>query len=252
VATVARHKTGENKRSNKEVISEMLRADNPMKIIFDVLDQLRRDKPPATAPVWLACHARDIALISLLTYDPLRAKNLYQLDIGRHLVPDRPTGRLAISISSHEFKNHIFGHADDRYRVLPEQVDSDIRNWLAVRQLVPGSDKTDAVFTCVSKQRRSTLERHGNHPDAARLKRSTLYTILVKYTLAYLGLSLGTHFFRTLLATTVARHGTPTQVKAILNDSEEIAMKVYRDVRNADEFKALDSIYDISRKGSPQ
>jgi transposase InsO family protein len=159
---------------------------------------------------------------------------------------------LAISISSHEFKNHIFGHAEDRYRVLPVQVNQDMRNWLEVRSLVPGSDKTDAVFTCVAKQRRSTAERFDNHPDAARLKLPTLYNILDKYSRAYLGLSLGTHFFRTLLATTVARHGTPTQVKAILNDSEEIAMKVYRDVRNADEFKALDSIYDISRKGSPQ
>jgi hypothetical protein len=252
VATVARNKTGENKRSNKEVISEMLRSDNPMQIIFDVLAQLRRDKPPATAPVWLACHARDVALISLLTFDPLRARNLSQLDIGRHLVPDRQTGRLAISISSHEFKNHIFGHAENRYRVLPVQVNQDMRNWLEVRSLVPGSDKTDAVFTCVAKQRRSTAERFDNHPDAARLKLPTLYNILDKYSRAYLGLSLGTHFFRTLLATTVARHGTPTQVKAILNDSEEIAMKVYRDVRNADEFKALDSIYDISRKGSPQ
>lgn len=54
------------------------------------------------------------------------------------------------------------------------------------------------------------------------------------------------------MATTVARHGTPTQVKAILNDSEEIAMRVYRDVRNADEFKALDDIYSISVRGGAQ
>jgi len=249
VATVARNKTGENKRSNKEVISEMLRADNPMQIIFDVLAQLRRDKPPATAPVWLACHARDVALISLLTFDPLRARNLYELDVDRHLITDRQSGRLAVSIGSHEFKNHIFGHAEDRYRVLPPQVDQDMRNWLEVRSLIPGSDKTDAVFTCVAKQRASTAARYDNHPDAARLKRTTLYTILDKYSRAYLGLSLGTHFFRTLLATTVARHGTPTQVKAILNDSEEIAMRVYRDVRNADEFKALDDIYSISVRG---
>ena len=227
----------------------MLRADNPMQIIFDVLAQLRRDKPPATAPVWVACHARDVALISLLTFDPLRAKNLYLLDVERHLVEDRQSGRLAISISSHEFKNHIFGHAEDRYRVLPAQVDRDVRNWLEVRSLVPGSDKTEAVFTCVAKQRASTAARYDNHPDAARLKRTTLYTILDKYSRAYLGLSLGTHFFRTLLATTVARHGTPTQVKAILNDSEAIAMRVYRDVRNADEFKALDDIYSISVRG---
>lgn len=252
VATVARNKTGENKRSNKEVIAEMLRADNPMQIIFDVLAQLRRDKPPATAPVWLACHARDVALISLLTFDPLRARNLYELDVDRHLITDRQSGRLAVSIGSHEFKNHIFGHAEDRYRVLPPQVDQDMRNWLEVRSLIPGSDKTDAVFTCVAKQRASTAARYDNHPDAARLKRTTLYTILDKYSRAYLGLSLGTHFFRTLLATTVARHGTPTQVKAILNDSEEIAMRVYRDVRNADEFKALDDIYSISVRGGAQ
>lgn len=246
VATISRNKVGLNKRSNKELISEMLRDENPMQIMFDVLEQLRRDKPPATSPVWLACHARDVAIISLLAFDPLRAKNIHEMDLNKQLVKNKKTDRWAIEIEAHEFKNAIFGHAERRYRVLPEDVDQDMRNWLSVRDSVSGADQTSAVFTRVAK-RQPKGSKQPVITDTARLSRTSLYSILDKHTRAYLGLSLGTHFFRTLLATTVAKHGTPTQVKAILNDSEEIAMKVYRDVRNEDEFKALDDIYAATR-----
>jgi hypothetical protein len=79
------------------------------------------------------------------------------------------------------------------------------------------------------------------------LNRNSIYAILAKHTQAYLGLTFGVHAFRTLLATAVARAGTPAMVKSILNDSELVANTFYRDVHNADELDGLADIHEQLR-----
>lgn len=243
VLAVARHvnnrlETG--KRSNKEVVQEMLRMENPMELMFKMLDHMRADIPPRTAPMWYAVALRDIALVSLLTFDPLRLQNFSTLELGRHLKENKQ-GRLTIEISAWEFKNYIHGHAESRFRVMPLQVEADLRAWLEVRKNIVQHQETNLVFTAVQ-----------NKPAAKGtqfvLSRNAYYEIMRKNTTKYFGLHLGTHAIRTLMATTVAKHGTPQQVKSILNDSEAVAMEIYRDERNQDQFQALDDIYEMTTK----
>lgn len=243
IATASRAKVKHQKRSNKEVLQPMLRDENPLDLMHQVVEQMRRDVPPETAPVWRAAHLRDIAIISLLLFDPLRMKNIWMMDIGRQL-KENEDGRLVIDIPEHEFKNHIHGHAEARYRVLPPEVEADMRAWLAMRSNIPEHKTTDAVFI---RARNLNLKRERAEP--ARMSRHTLHTMIVKHSQNYLGLAIGLHSFRNLHATAVARVGTPSQVKAMLNNSEAIAMEVYRDAKNSDEFKALDAIYDALKPG---
>ena len=185
---------------------------------------------------------RDVALFSVLLFDPLRLKNLSGLRLGKH-IKEVSKGRFTLEIDKSEFKNHIFGHAESRYRELPVEVAADVGKWLAHRSALPGSDQTDLLFMAVQKK----SEGKGT-PFV--LSRQSIYNIFKKHTQTYLGLNFGTHAFRTLLSTAVARVGTPAQVKAIVNDSEEVAMSIYRDVRNAHEFKGLDDIHERLRAAS--
>jgi len=241
-ATTVRKKVVHGKRSNKELLQEMLRAENPLDFVHQLLTQMRKETPPETAPMWVACHYRDIALFSILLFDPLRLKNLSGLLIGKHIREDG-TGRLVLEIDKSEFKNHIFGHAESRYRELPAEVAADVRKWLKCRVVLPGHEQTDLLFMAVQK-------KSAGKGEPFVLTRNSVYNIFKKHTQAYLGLNFGTHAFRTLLTTAVARFGTPAQVKAIVNDSEEVAMSIYRDVRNVDEFKALDNLHERLRAAS--
>lgn len=241
VLGIARHvnnRVEHGKRSNKEVVQELLRMANPMEIIFKMLAQMRAELPPLTAPMWRAAALRDIAMISLLTFDPLRLRNFTTLEIGKHIKEDK-NGRFTLEIRDVEYKNYIYGHAEDRMRVLPPQVEADFRAWLAVRSQIVKHNETALLFTAVQK-------KTAGKGTKFLLSRNTYYEIMSKNSTKYLGLHIGAHAFRTLMATTVAKNGTPQQVKAILNDSEAIAMNIYRDERNADQFTALDDIYKLT------
>lgn len=232
-----------NKRSNKAVLADVLRMEDPRAPFLQMVEAMKSDFPPATQPVWQARRWRDITLMSLLNFECLRIKNVCWLDIGKHLVEKE--GRLWLDIPKHEMKNDVWGHAEDIRRQLPADLEEVVRTWMTVyRPLFKGHDKTRALF--LSAQTNS-VKKPG--VDPYRIKELALSRVVADNTKKYLGVSVRAHALRNVNATSVVRQGgTIAQVKAVLNDSPQTATKVYLDVKNSDENRALDDLYLKSRQ----
>lgn len=253
ITTAARKKVKKNKRSNKEVLGSMLREENPTAPYHAMVEAMKRDIHHGLAPLAQAAQWRDLTIISLMLFDPLRAKNITWLDIDKHIVKVNDTYEMHINRS--EFKNHIHTHAEDRHRVLPPDVAENLRQWLTVyRPRCVGHDQSNAVFINVvpggpdKKKMETTGLKETEVTDRFRMTPVHLRRVFVKYTTLYLGVGVGPHALRNLLATTIAKiGGTPAQVKAILNDSEAVANAIYKDVQNIDQMDALNNLYATSK-----
>ena len=186
-------------------------------------------------------------MLELLLFDPLRVKNIRLLKMGQHIY--EKDGKVWVHIRASEFKNFIHGHAETKLRALPDNVAETMRTWLNVyRPKSAGAGKSNWVFM-------RTMPYRGKKAmdDIYALSGGQLSKIIGDVTEKYFGLRIGPHAIRNIVSSTVARHGgSPTQLKAILNDSEAVAMTIYRDIKNEDEFKKLDDIYALtSKKGGP-
>lgn len=225
-------KIEKNKRSAEATVGELLRDKNPLEEIHNLVDALRSSPPPETNTAALRAHYRDIALFSFLIFDPLRVKNLHQLELGVNVKKDS-LGRWTLELDASFFKNFIHGHAESRHRLLPKEVVDDLMAWLEVRKGIPNIEKTKQLFVNVNSGKQSRLVPC----------RKSITNIIRRHTLKYFGLSLGPHILRHLNATAMARYAGPAQVKAILNDSEAVAMAVYDHAINQDQNEALTDLY---------
>lgn len=231
-----------NKRSNKEVLSEVLRLEDPRETFFQIIAAMKKEFPPRTQPIWQARHWRDITILSLLNFECIRAKNVRLLDIDRHIV--EKAGKLWLFIPKHELKNFIWGHADDISRQFPDDVQETLRTWITVyRPMFQGESLSRALFLnfITNPVKKPDVDPH-------RMTTMSIGRIIAVKTLKYLGVAVRTHAFRNVNSTSVARQGgSIAQVKACLNDSAKTATEVYLDVKNADEYKGLDDLYNKSR-----
>lgn len=234
----AQKKVEHAKRSNKAVLGEVLRQEDPRLPFLKMIDAMKRDMPPNTQPVLQALHWRDVTIISLLSFECLRAKNICGLDLGRHFV--ERNGRYTIFVPKHEMKNYIWGHAEDIVRELPDDLADVFKLWLKVyRPMFKGHDKTNALFL-------NYITNPVKNPgvDPLRMTTLSLGRIIANKTKKYLGVAVRTHAFRNINSTSVVRMGgSIAQVKAALNDSAKTASEVYLDVKNADEYKGLTALY---------
>lgn len=236
-----------NKRSNKEVAADILREENPSQVYHTLIQRMKDDMPPDLNPSGQARLWQEITMLELLLFDPLRVKNIRLLKMGQHIY--EKDGKVWMHIRASEFKNFIHGHAETRLRALPDNVAETMRAWLNVyRPKLAGAGKSNWVFM-------RTMPYRGKKPrdDIYVLSGVELSKIIGDVTGKYFGLRIGPHAIRNIVSSTIARHGgSPTQIKAILNDSEAVAMTIYRDIKNEDEFKKLDDIYALtSKKGGP-
>lgn len=252
----ARLKEQTGKRSNKEVLGRLLRQKNPAAIYHQLIASMKRDLPPDATPVTQAVHWRSLTIVAFMLFDPLRAKNICLLDLGKHLIKE-PSGKWRLKIARSEFKNAIYEHAEERDRLIPDDIGELLDKWVNVyRPLCNGHDKTNAFFInrLIRAPRKPPARRNWTGTylyDPWRMSEVNLYRCFSLHTKAYLGLSVGPHALRTLMATTIAKiGGTPSQIKAILNDSEAVANSIYKDVHNIDEMDALESLYEKSKNVS--
>lgn len=230
-----------NKRSNKEVLGEILRDEDPRESFLRVVDAMKKDVPPDTAPVWQAVHWRSLTIVALLTFACIRAKNVWMLDIGRHIIQSR--GKYQLFIPKEEMKNFIHGHAEDISLEFPDDLQEILHTWITVyRPKIDGHDKTLALFV------RQPSGPKSKRPDYYRLDSNRVGESIAKVTKKYLGVAIRTHGFRNVVPTSVAKMGgTPHQIKAVLNDSEKTALGVYLDIKNADQTQKLADLYNQSR-----
>lgn len=238
----AESKVEYNKRSNKEVLAEVLSQDDPRGVFIQLVERMKLDMPMDTAPLWQARQWRDLTLIALLTFECLRAKNVWMLDIGRHIT--LKDGKYHLFIPKEEMKNFIHGHAQDIRRVFPEDLQDVLHRWITIyRPRLEGHDKTNALFLRIA-----TGPKPKNKDDFYRMDSNRVGEAIAKATKKYLGRAVRTHGFRNVNATSVVKlGGTIHQLKATLNDSEKTASNVYLAINNADQVEKLVDIYNQSR-----
>lgn len=244
VLKAAKTKIEYNKRSNKRVLSDVLRLDDPRSAVFDMLDAMRRDLPPITQMVLRARAYRDLTVLSLLNFECIRGKNICLLDIGRHIIEGK-NGVLRLFIPKHEMKNNIWGHAEDIDREFPPDLNKLLNTWInEYRPLFKGHALTKALF--MSCQTCPVIKPD---TDPYRMTTQTVFRVTNSLTKRYFGVGVGPHAFRNINSTSVVRMGgTIGQVKASLNDSAKTATDVYLDVQNSDEYKGLTALYERSRQ----
>lgn len=240
----AREKVEYNKRSNKEVLNDILREDDPREYFLRVVDAMKKDVPPDTAPTWQAVHWRNLTMVALLTFACIRARNVWMLDLGRHITEQ--DGAYQLFIPKEEMKNFIHGYAEDIDLVFPEDLQEVLHTWITVyRPMMEGHDKTQALFV------RSAVtgpKPTNGRPDYYRMDTNRVSASIAEVTKKYLGVSVRAHSFRNVGATSVVKMGgTVHQLKAILNDSEATASQVYLDITNADQTQKLTDLYNKSR-----
>lgn len=250
----ARLKVQTGKRSNKEVLGLLLREKNPAAIYHQIIASMKRDLPPDATPVSQAAHWRDLTIVAFMLFDPLRAKNICLLDLGKHLIKES-SGKWRLRIARGEFKNSIHEHAEERDRLIPDDIGELMDKWVNVyRPHCHGHKKTNAFFINIverAPRKNNTRERWTEvvSGDDNRMTPVHLRRCFVVHTKDYMGVGVGPHALRTLMATTIAKMGgTPSQIKAILNDSEAVANTIYKDVHNIDEMDALDSLYEKAKR----
>lgn len=239
----AQGKVEYNKRSNKEVLSEVLREDDPREYFHRLVDAMKKDVPPDTAPTWQAVHWRNMTMVALLTFSCLRARNVWMLDIGRHITERE--GSYQLFIPKEEMKNFIHGYAEDIDLVFPDDLQELLHTWITVyRPKMEGHDKTQALFVRSSATGPKVINRQDNH----RLDTNRVSAAIADVTKKYLGVAVRAHSFRNVGATSVVKMGGSVhQLKAVLNDSEATASKVYLDITNADQTQKLTDLYNMSR-----
>lgn len=238
----AQAKVEYNKRSNKEVLAEVLSQDDPRGVFIQLVEQMKVAMPMDTAPIWQARHWRDLTLIALLTFECIRAKNVWMLDLGRHIT--LKDGKYHLFIPKEEMKNFIHGHAQDIRRVFPEDLQDLIHRWVTIyRPRLEGHDKTNAFFLRIA-----TGPKPKNKDDCYRMDSNRVGETIASVTKKYLGRAVRTHGFRNVNATSVVKQGgTVHQLKATLNDSEKTASSVYLAINNADQVEKLVDLYNQSR-----
>lgn len=242
LAKATRNKIEYNKRSNKEALGPILRMDDPREAFLRVVDAMKKEVPPDTAPVWQAVHWRNLTMVALLTFECIRAKNVWMLDIGRHIT--ERDGKYRLFIPKEEMKNYIHGHAEDIDRVFPDDLQEILRTWLTVyRCKFDWHDKTKALFI-----RSGCGHVPATQADPYRLNTALVSSAIASVTQRYLGRALRAHSFRNVNATSVVKMGGSVhQLKAVLNDSEQTASNVYLSITNADQTQKLTDLYNRSR-----
>lgn len=231
------------KRSNKSVLSELMREEDPRAPILSMIEAMKREMPPKTQPIWQARHWRDITILSLLSFECLRGKNVWWLDLDRHII--ERNGSYRLFVPKHEMKNYIWGHAEDIDRELPDDLAEVLDKWIKVyRPMFKGHDKSRALFL-------SYITNPVKKPnvDPHRMTTEGVSRVVAKTTKKYLGVAVRAHAFRNINPTSVVRQGgSIAQVKAALNDSARTATEVYLDVKNVDEYKGLTDLYLKSKE----
>ena len=184
-----------------------------------------------------------MTIVALLTFACIRAKNVWMLDIGRHITKSK--GKYQLAIPKEEMKNFLHGHAEDINLEFPDDLQELLHTWITVyRPKLEDHKKTNALFIRDSRSGRKPLGRD----DYYRLNTSSISDAVAKVTKKYLGVALRPHIFRNVVPTSVAKMGgTPHQIKAVLNDSEKTALNVYLDIKNADQTQKLTEFYNQSR-----
>jgi hypothetical protein len=235
ISTIKRIVGDTKQRSPDEPLRHLLDHEAPFELLLTMLEEMEKQPPlRANQQTW-SVWARDVAMFRMQAEVPLRARNLADLSIGKHLTRDPDTKLWQVHISTAELKNHFSPHAQDIYRTYSPVASAAIDRYVEeARPFLVGHVESNYFFlgpACGRRASSSFLEKQG-----FRLSTEALADATAKYLRRYFGQGQGLNFFRHLIATSILKDN-PTAVEvaaAVLNNSPDSVRKNYRHLTQAD------------------
>jgi hypothetical protein len=220
---------------------------------MQAVEELAGRLPPKTQKISRSVHLRDVALMSLDIEQPLRAKNLSELEIGSSLIRDNKTGLWRVLVPKERMKNKHSKHCKGVYSILTEKTSKTIDRYLEEGRpnlkfanktklfLVPGPSGPKPP---ASKTGKEPSSRYGVSPDG-------VYWIIRRRTEEAFGVGLGSNVFRHLLGTSVLKDnpGDIDQAAAKLDNSPKTLRDNYQHLTRNDHLaRARDWFAEKQRK----
>lgn len=236
-------------REPDDPVKHLFAQKDPFKVLMDVVRRMLDTLPPPSCPLMRALQYRNATVLLLMAAEPLRAGHWPAMRIGRQIKFNEDLGLWVLDIKAKEFKNAMWGYAQDRYRILPRDVSDVVENYIKYyRPLLFKANETD-LFLLKSKTGNSATV----NPEPMMTGQG-FYNMVAGILLKYLGRAVGPHVVRHILVTDHLRKnpGDFETAGALLNDSPETVRANYSHVKQSDllqnhdeavakQFKGLDS-----------
>mgnify|MGYP003372776081 CR=1 FL=1 len=235
-------------RNPDEPVLHVFAQQDPLKVINDIGFRMLNTLPPPSGPVSRAIQYRNGMILLLLAFEPLRASHWPTMTIGEDLVRDSERNRWVIQVPLLKYKNAMHGYAKERQRVLPEQLSRVVDVYMDEhRQHLqrPGSN----VFLLKS----ATGDSRYKNPEP-NLTEQGFYNLIAGVMQTYLGIPVGPHVIRHIVATDYLRKnpGDFATAAAILNDSEETVRRNYSHVTQQNLLDRRDATFEENLPKNPR
>lgn len=203
-------------------VEHVLDNEDPVAVITRLGYQLLNTLPPPSCVVSRALQYRNGMIILLMLFEPLRARHWPRLEIGKQIVRDQNTGRWKFDIKAEEFKNHLYGHAKDRLRVLPQILSDIVEEYVSTyrRHLYCPEDAVSGQLTNIFLLKSRTGDSIHRNVEPW-LTADGFYNLFSNIFERYLGNSVGPHVMRHIVTTAwlLENKGDYVTGAAMLNDS---------------------------------
>lgn len=229
-----------------EPLQHVMQAQEPMEIMADMVERMRRDRPIGKSPKAEAIWARDLVVIKLLLSNPIRLRNLASLkwfdikgskgssDDG--VLYQREDNSWWIYIPKRLLKNRgSRSSIHDYHSPVHPSVWRDLERYLFKHRPFLLREPTELVIlTMSSANRNPTIEdTNRSHRPYMEIGRA-IFRLTRKYLWKSEGV--GPHAFRHIVATSIlkADGGDIKTAAMVLNDKETTVEKHYSGLRSAD------------------
>jgi hypothetical protein len=231
----ARRAVRYKQRSPDEPLRHVLDHEMPYSLFLELVERAEQDEPLRALTQTWSVWARDVVVFRMELEVPLRAKNLLELRVGRHLNRDNKSGLWHVHVPKHELKNYYSDSAKDISRNYSEATSLAIdRYYEEARQNFVGHGLTDVFLLGPAAGRRASTEFA--RKNDFQLSIDSLDRLIGKRLKQYFGRTQGSNIFRHLIATAILKDD-PTQVDvaaAILNNSPHSVRENYKHLTQED------------------
>jgi hypothetical protein len=247
----ARKGTGKQ-RSSDEPLIEIFNDPDPTELFLQAVDELTRRLPSKIQKITRSVQLRDIALIDIEMEQPLRARNLSELEIGSSLIRDSQSGLWRVLVPKENMKNKHSKYCQGVYCVLTEKTSSAIDRYLEEgRPNLKFANKTKLFLVPgPSGPKPKALETGEMPPDRFGVSPEGVYWIIRRRTEEVFGVGLGSNVFRHLLPTSILKDnpGAIDLCAAKLDNSPNTVRENYQHVKRSDHLAQAKAWYDQKQR----
>lgn len=235
-------------RSPDEPLRHVIEDPAPYALFIEMIDRLEQAPPLRANTQRWSVWARDVALFRMQSEVPLRARNLTELTLGRHLKKDPQTSLWQLHVPKAELKNFYSGHAEDIRRPFSKVTSDAIDRYCDdARPNFVGAAESSCFFLGPAAGRRGDAEFVAR--AGYKLSTDAIDDATRKHLRTYFGEEQGVTIFRHVIATSILKDD-PTRVDvaaAVLNNSSNAIRESYKHLTQRDTLRLANSWFQEQR-----